>query len=460
MVACEPFFDVAAVLAALALTVAVEQSLPALRIAPFGTSSDHFAFLPCIALALIVLSLLERVGVYRPARSLLRVRETSNLLSVATTITVALAIVSLLHLPYSMTLLEAPLFGGLLFLCLLFGKTAVHALQQSLHRRGITSTPIAIMGAGLPCRRIYSAIVNSPRLGMWPVMVINPLGTKSREETVAESGYRVQQSAVVLAEQLNYNKLHRAGVEKLLIVAASFDKELMQQTLEQAASCGIEIEICSGDVAGADAPVECVDVDGIMIWRSVQSGFQFHYQKLKRVFDSIVVCLLLIVFSPLMLAIAAALKFTSPGPVFFRQTRVGKRGNCFTMLKFRSMHQAACRDGFSPKSGDDPRISRIGRLLRKTSLDELPQLFNVLRGDMSLVGPRPEMPFIVNGYTPLQLRRLEVSPGITGLWQISAHRKDLIHDNMQYDLYYVRHQGIFLDLAILIHTAIFAMKGV
>jgi lipopolysaccharide/colanic/teichoic acid biosynthesis glycosyltransferase len=124
------------------------------------------------------------------------------------------------------------------------------------------------------------------------------------------------------------------------------------------------------------------------------------------------------------------------------------------------MHQDSCGSHFSPKSGHDPRISKIGRVLRKTSLDELPQLFNVLAGEMSLVGPRPEMPFIVKGYTPIQQRRLEVLPGITGLWQLSAHRKDLIHNNMQYDLYYVRHRNCFLDMAILVHTLLFAMRGI
>jgi lipopolysaccharide/colanic/teichoic acid biosynthesis glycosyltransferase len=245
-----------------------------------------------------------------------------------------------------------------------------------------------------------------------------------------------------------------------LLVASSFSQDQMQDALQQAAACGMETEICTGDVAVANTPMECTDIDGIMIWRSLQSDMQVYYQKLKRVFDTTLVLALLIVFSPLMLAVAIAIKLNSPGPIFFRQVRVGKNGRPFTMLKFRSMHQNACGDGFSPKSGSDPRISSIGRLLRKTSLDELPQLINVLKGEMSLVGPRPEMPFIVKDYTALQCRRLEVQPGITGLWQISAHRKDLIHDNMQYDLYYVQHQGIFLDAAILMHTAVFAMKGV
>jgi exopolysaccharide biosynthesis polyprenyl glycosylphosphotransferase len=444
---CEPLLDAVAVIAALAASTLV-----------WGVHSRLSVPL-ALSLVIVVLSLLERAGIYRPARSLLHVRETAGLLGASTAVTVLLYVLSLLG-TNSVAPSRMPMFGLSLFCFLLLAKSGIHALQRKLHRGGITPTPVAIIGAGMGCRRVYSTIVNSPKLGMWPAMVINPLGTKSREETVAESGYRVRQTSVILAEQLNCNKLRNAGVEKLLLVASSFSQDQMQDALQQASACGMETEICTGDVAVANTPMECADIDGIMIWRSLQSGVQIYYQKLKRVFDTTLVVALLIVFSPLMLAVAIAIKLNSPGPIFFRQVRVGKNGRPFTMLKFRSMHQNACGDGFSPKSGNDPRISSIGRLLRKTSLDELPQLINVLKGEMSLVGPRPEMPFIVKDYTALQSRRLEVQPGITGLWQISAHRKDLIHDNMQYDLYYVQHQGIFLDAAILIHTAVFAMKGV
>jgi lipopolysaccharide/colanic/teichoic acid biosynthesis glycosyltransferase len=108
----------------------------------------------------------------------------------------------------------------------------------------------------------------------------------------------------------------------------------------------------------------------------------------------------------------------------------------------------------------DERITRVGRLLRKVSLDELPQLINVLAGDMSLVGPRPEMPFLVDQYNSFQRQRLEVIPGITGLWQLSADRAFHIHENIQYDMYYIRNRGFFLDLAILLHTVIFAVRGI
>jgi lipopolysaccharide/colanic/teichoic acid biosynthesis glycosyltransferase len=114
----------------------------------------------------------------------------------------------------------------------------------------------------------------------------------------------------------------------------------------------------------------------------------------------------------------------------------------------------------NPLSRDDPRITRVGRFLRKMSLDELPQLFNVIKGEMSLVGPRPEMPFIVATYNEIHRERLKMLPGITGLWQLSGDRKKAIHENMDYDIYYGGNMSFFLDVAILIETLIFAFRGI
>jgi lipopolysaccharide/colanic/teichoic acid biosynthesis glycosyltransferase len=124
------------------------------------------------------------------------------------------------------------------------------------------------------------------------------------------------------------------------------------------------------------------------------------------------------------------------------------------------MYVDAPKYALHPEDAEDARITPVGRFLRRTSLDELPQLINVLRGEMSLVGPRPEMPFIVEQYNAHQRQRLDVIPGITGLWQLSADRAFLIHENIFYDLYYIRHRSFFMDVAVLLHTIAFAMKGV
>jgi len=165
----------------------------------------------------------------------------------------------------------------------------------------------------------------------------------------------------------------------------------------------------------------------------------------------------LILLWPVYLVISILIRIDSPGPAIFKHKRVGKDGKEFTIYKFRTMHLEADHYSACPKSMNDPRISRVGRYLRKTSLDELPQFFNVLRGEMSIVGPRPEMSFIVSQYNQLHRKRLAVKPGITGLWQISADRGQEIHENIDYDLYYVENYSILLDVAIILRTLLYAL---
>ena len=184
------------------------------------------------------------------------------------------------------------------------------------------------------------------------------------------------------------------------------------------------------------------------------------YESVKRALDLTAALALLIIAFPAMLLVAGLVRLSSPGPVLFRQERVGRGGRLFTIHKFRSMHAHAPKYGRSPEDGRDPRITPIGRFLRRTSLDELPQLWNVLRGEMTLVGPRPEMPYVVAGYSAAERRRLEVPQGLTGLWQLSADRKYSIHQSLEYDAYYVENRGFFLDAAILLHTVLFAVKGI
>jgi lipopolysaccharide/colanic/teichoic acid biosynthesis glycosyltransferase len=130
------------------------------------------------------------------------------------------------------------------------------------------------------------------------------------------------------------------------------------------------------------------------------------------------------------------------------------------MWKFRSMYSGVPRYARSPVSDTDPRLTRLGRALRRMSIDELPQLLNVLKGDMSLVGPRPEMPFIVRKYRPRERLRLNAVPGITGLWQISPARAMPIHQNLYLDLFYIENRNIFLDLAILLRTVTAVVRGI
>lgn len=186
-------------------------------------------------------------------------------------------------------------------------------------------------------------------------------------------------------------------------------------------------------------------------------------QNLKRVFDFTVALIVLIILSPVMLIIALLVKFTSPGPIFFYQERVGKWGKSFDCFKFRSMYIDAEErkkelmkqneaDGPVFKMKNDPRITPIGRFIRKTSIDELPQLYNVLRGDMSLVGPRPAVPQEVDEYDFAALGRLNAVPGITGLQQVSG-RSDLDFKRwVELDLQYIEEQSLLTDIKILLKT--------
>ena len=176
---------------------------------------------------------------------------------------------------------------------------------------------------------------------------------------------------------------------------------------------------------------------------------------IKRMFDIVGSLLLLILLSPLMLITAIAIKFESPGPVFFRQRRVGLHKKYFTMLKFRSMYINSSSDtAWSEKT--DPRRTRIGSFIRKYSIDELPQLFNVLKGDMSLVGPRPEIPFYVRQFkksVPLYLVRQQVRPGMTGWAQVHGLRGDTsIERRVKYDIWYIENWSLLLDIRILFLT--------
>ncbi len=204
---------------------------------------------------------------------------------------------------------------------------------------------------------------------------------------------------------------------------------------------------------------------------------------LKRALDIVGSLAAIALFSPAFLCIAVLIKATSPGPVLFRQERVGRHGRTFRFLKFRSMavnndpaiHQRYIKEyireqksydageaqqGPVFKIKDDPRVTSVGRFLRKSSLDELPQFFNVLRGDMSLVGPRPPIPYELENYDPWHRRRvMEIKPGITGLWQVSGRSRTTFDEMVRLDLRYAREWSLWLDIKIILRTPWAAIKG-
>lgn len=191
---------------------------------------------------------------------------------------------------------------------------------------------------------------------------------------------------------------------------------------------------------------------------------------IKRVFDMVITIGLMPLVLPLMGIIALAIRFDNSGPILFRQKRVGENGRLFEMYKFRTMVQNADelhalvervdeQGRLIHKTPRDPRVTRVGQFLRRTSLDELPQLFNVLKGEMSLVGPRPELPFLVDRYELWQRKRFAVPQGITGWWQVNGRSDKPMHLHTDVDLYYVQHYSLRLDLLIMLKTILVVLRG-
>jgi len=211
------------------------------------------------------------------------------------------------------------------------------------------------------------------------------------------------------------------------------------------------------------------------------------YLQMKRLMDIVLSSMLLLLLSPLLLLIALLIKLDSPGPVIFRQARIGKDGKPFTMLKFRSMrqdadprvHQEHMRrlirgaDNSGNPAGDengnggeragklsnDGRVTRVGRIIRKTTLDELPQLCNILKGEMSLLGPRPSLPYEVELYSDWHMRRLTVLPGMTSLWAVRGRANIPFDDQVRLDIAYIENQSLWLDLKTLLQTVPAVLSG-
>ncbi|KRE97107.1 hypothetical protein ASG89_30090 [Paenibacillus sp. Soil766] len=183
---------------------------------------------------------------------------------------------------------------------------------------------------------------------------------------------------------------------------------------------------------------------------NIRSRRGLYSKIIKPILDIIFSICLIVMASPIFICIPLLIKLDSKGPILFKQLRYGEKGRIFNIYKFRTMYVDTPNEGRSPTSGADPRITKIGRLLRRTSIDELPQLMNILKGEMSFIGPRPEQKSIVETeYSEWERQRFLAVPGITGLWQISSERIHPIHNNLQYDLKYISEVSLKLDLKII-----------
>jgi exopolysaccharide biosynthesis polyprenyl glycosylphosphotransferase len=318
---------------------------------------------------------------------------------------------------------------------------------------------VLICGTNRETRRLFSYLLHSPRLGQFPVGFIDESGFDHRR-VIYSHDYTLKQHAPVINEPLSKALLRALDIQEIF-VAASVSQLRMNELLALAAAAGVRVSLVgAGHPNFAERCTSVQMIDGLMVTTfDAEGDHPLAYSVFKRLTDILLSSLLILLTLPVSLAAAILVKATSTGPVFFRQERTGQSGRSFIMLKFRSMYVDTPQYGRSPESSQDKRITPAGRFLRKTSLDELPQLWNVLIGEMSLVGPRPEMPYVTQTYSPLERRRLSVPQGLTGFWQLSGDRKFVIHQAIEYDLYYIENRGTFLDFAILLHTLFFFMNG-
>lgn len=397
--------------------------------------------------------LLEGDGAYRATGGLLRIGETEHAIRVQ-------AQIMLLILPLSVVLgfassIEVLLAGCVSMTVLLVAeKQAVASILHRLHARGFGAENVVIYGAGETGFHLLSMLQSSGRIGLRPAAVVARQSFPDRRLLCAcRRGRTVPVRLGPLTPQL----LAAYSASVLIVAETQLPDEEATRVAAVAKRAGVRVATLLGSEPTYAAWAEHADMDPLPVHALAESPI---YAVGKRLADVILSSLLLTLLAPVFLLIALLIRVDSPGPAFFVQTRVGKCGARFRMWKFRSMYANVSSYERSPRSSQDRRITGVGRVLRKTSLDELPQLINVFFGEMSLVGPRPEMPFIAAKYSARQRQRLQVTPGITGLWQLSPSRSEPIHHNLHYDLFYIRNRNFFMDIAILLHTALFAMRGI
>lgn len=405
-----------------------------------------------ITFAALMLATFWLKGLYRPRRRISWADE-FTIFATGSLISVAILIVGVFYFrPFGYSRLTFIYAFVLCFIFLTVSRIVVSLIRDHRRRRGLGLRRVLVVGGSNLGRTIIQNIVAQPELGYNIVGFVDDsprekigripyLGSAEQTPTLVES-HKVAEVIIALpsASRNQVTDLLMA-VERqnvtLRIVPDFYDLSLNQLDIES--------------------------INGIPLVRMREARLPGHMFALKRVLDTVGASVALILMAPVALIIAVAIKVDSPGPIFVRQRRVGRQGRLFDFYKFRSMTVDAEKrlpelmarnetEGPFFKIRDDPRITRVGRAIRRLSLDEVPQFYNVLRGDMSLVGPRPALPREVELYQDWHLRRLSVPPGITGLWQVSG-RSDLPFDEMALlDIWYVENWSLGLEVTIMLRT--------
>ena len=329
---------------------------------------------------------------------------------------------------------------GIYFLCsstvLLAKRAAVRSLLRYARSRGYNLKHMLVIGGGTLAQRYIQSVEKRPWLGIHVADCFPP-----------------DENLLGRLEK----RLHGVGIDEVILALEPDEIGVTQSVIEVCEKCGTKVSVIPfyNDVIPTRPTIDTVGKLKLIQLRTTPLDDPLNAFA-KRAFDASVSFLLLVLLSPLLLGLAIAIKLSSPGPVFFKQERIGLNKKKFVMYKFRSMRVNDTQDTAWSSQTDDRR-TRVGALMRKTSLDELPQLLNTLKGDMSLVGPRPEIPYYVEQFretVPLYMVKYQVRPGMTGWAQVNGYRGDTsIPARVEHDLWYIENWSFGLDLKILLMTA-------
>ena len=427
----------------------------------FYTSLTAYAplFAGLTALLLLVLS---ANGTYNVRRGLSLVEEMFRVANAALVALVLLVAITFFARPLAFSRLLF-FYDGVLIVALLGTARAFRRLlEERLRARGYNLVRVLIVGGGEAGRSVMSAIMAQPQLGY---DVVGFLDDNPQVGSTDIGRYR----ALGSTSQFE-NVLRRERVREAIITLPWHQQPVIGQLMASSARCGVAARVVPDMFQLNLSRVTVDEIAGVPLIGLKDSTAGTGGRVVKRTIDLALALLLLVCAAPILALIALLIAVDSRGPVLFSQLRVGWHGRQFRMLKFRSMQLgaeeqlpglASLNEASGPlfKIRDDPRHTRVGRWLRRLSWDELPQLVNVLRGEMSLVGPRPGLPVEVAQYLEWHRERLHALPGITGLWQVSG-RSDVSFDEMcLMDIYYMQNWSLAMDTTILLRTVPRALFG-
>lgn len=351
---------------------------------------------------------------------------------------------------------------------LMINRSHWRRAEVQRRRRGEHQTSVLVVGTTEVATQIASTLTKDPDTGYLVVGICTPSGATpdQRYIKIADRDIPIVGHDVAIVDAAR-----RTGVTSVALAATNhLTPTEIRRLIWELDAIGVDLMVAPGLIDIATQRLHSREVAGMAMLEVSKPQYNRANSLAKRTFDIIFTICALIVITPLMCLAAIAVKLSSPGPIFYSSERIGLNGATFKMFKFRSMYDGAdhrvldliAANGGNPlffKDKNDPRITPVGRLLRKFSIDELPQVFNVLRGDMSIVGPRPQVRREVESYDDLVRRRLTVKPGLTGLWQVSG-RSDLeVDDAVRLDLKYVENWSLVQDLVIIARTVKTVLRG-